>query len=253
MVVLREYWQNFRRPRTNRRECLRTRNRHPLALPAAASPPAKPVRHDSTSRRPFQRATPGHRPPLRPRSPAQRGGDLFSALRRACFSTRDRPYVLLLSKNPPRTPAYQTVQDANGTQHANLHPPRRLIIIRNDQLNGFSSFAGGRNRRLLDGTTLFPHFLGSVAPRWATERFLSVGPRHSRRASLRRLCRSCRRRMPPAGRRSHNQHVRHSFVRQDCRRPFSPCSSAFNVRRASPASCPAMPPPLCGENPPQFL
>jgi hypothetical protein len=50
----------------------RWRRRHQLPPPSR-----QPARHDSTSRRPFQRATPGHRPPLRPRSPARRDGDLF--------------------------------------------------------------------------------------------------------------------------------------------------------------------------------
>jgi hypothetical protein len=250
-----------------------------MAFAGRSSPlPPRPARHDSTSRRPFQRATPGHRPPLRPRSFAKGrrsfwrshdfSGERTSA-RGSSLSTGNRApstkYPILSTKNPTPRRCVPNNARRNGPQHANLSPPRQLvrwafqpdletIDVRLESLTyetdfhrspaaGIASFFTARRCSLA--------FQGAWHPRCPRAVFL--GPTARRLLCPKRaIVTILPNRTPPAGRRSHNQHVCPSVLRHDCRKPIPP-RQRLNARLRSPASRPAISPPICGENWPRVL
>ena len=127
--VCRWTLQDFSGRRTNREHACVTGNRRNRWRCRQKLPlPAEPARHDSTSRRPFQRATPGHRPPLRPRSPAQKGRrSFFPSGERASARGDFRARLSRLAQNPAPRPCVSN--SARRTRHATREPqpPRRLL------------------------------------------------------------------------------------------------------------------------------
>ena len=233
------------------------RFRHSMAHAGSSFPlPPKPARHDSTSRRPFQRATPGHRPPLRPRSSAK---GRRSFLRSQIFARESllshwesrTQYPVLSTKNPPPRPCVPN--SARRKRHATREPPtaasapysqrsvKRIFIVRRRQ----ESPASSRHDAV-------PSPSRERGTRGDHGRFSLGRPARRPLRPQRTIVTVLPNRTPPTGRRSHNQHVCPSVFPHDCRKPIPPCER-LNARPRSPASRPAIPPPICGENQPQLL